>query len=187
MNTENLLHSSAALRRLAEQSPDRPPGFWRLEIASLVDDAWASLAPEEVCLRSNLCVVRSLALLGRPFGALAAFDAALNSRSMSRWPSKPTTLIRYRDVDPGRPMDVIATIVSYQKNDDASSNEMHRFVFELRDTAHGPVMNTITLRTAVVLARELIPTTAFARMIDAIVQTEDGSYNRLVGRIFQHA
>ncbi|BBQ03437.1 hypothetical protein BSFA1_85650 (plasmid) [Burkholderia sp. SFA1] len=83
-------------------------------------------------------------------------------------------------------MDVEATIVCYARSDDPSSSEMHRFEFKLCDAEHAPVLNTITLRTALVLARELIPTTAFGRMIEAIATAEPEHYKELVGRSFIH-
>lgn len=84
-------------------------------------------------------------------------------------------------------MDVKATIVSHKQAVDSPSAELHQFVFELGDAENAPIINTISLRTARVLARELVPTTAFSRMVAAIADAEKGSYDRLIGQTFSHA
>lgn len=187
MFTDDLLRGSTALRRRIQQSPDLSPTYFRQDIAALADNASIQLRPDEVVLRSKLCVVRSLAFLGRPFAAIAAFDAALANCPPARWQYIPASVGTLNDVDTGRPMDVEATIVSFTRSGGASSSEMHRFEFALSDAEHAPVTNTITLRTALVLTRELSPTTAFGKMIDAIATADDKTYDELVGRIFKHA
>jgi hypothetical protein len=80
-------------------------------------------------------------------------------------------------------MDVRARIVSYHPGDEGPQGK-HRFGFELSDSENVPYLNSITARTAKILTKELILTTAFGQMIQVIAATEEDRFEELVGRIF---
>ncbi|WP_250537173.1 hypothetical protein [Caballeronia sp. AZ10_KS36] len=84
-------------------------------------------------------------------------------------------------------MHVKATIHAHEAAD-SDSGELHRFIFSISDEMNPqPVRNVVSLRTARVLANELLPDTAFAQMIVSIVRTEPADYDSLVGKVFRHA
>ncbi|WP_061136521.1 hypothetical protein [Caballeronia fortuita] len=79
-------------------------------------------------------------------------------------------------------MDVTARIILHEA-DPELTDELHRFVFELVDE-NGARINSISLRTARVLARELAPTTAFMEMVVAIATADERTFDELIGRVF---
>lgn len=186
MVTDDLLRSSAAVRGRAERGSTLSSQASRQEILSLVEQA-ANRLDGDIWWQSDLCVVRSLVALGKPLDALTAFEHAVRKCGRSR----PVVVSDTESIDlasdAAGSMNVEATIVSHQLNDVPSSVEFHQFVFELRDIAHGRIQNTISLQTACMLAGELAPTSAFARMVRTIAATEEDRFDALAGRIFAHA
>jgi hypothetical protein len=87
----------------------------------------------------------------------------------------------------GATMQVNATILAHETVE-PESGELHRFIFSISDELNTqPVRNVVSLRTARALASELVPDTAFGRMILTIVQTDPADYDHLVGKAFRHA
>ncbi|WP_061162653.1 hypothetical protein [Caballeronia temeraria] len=80
-------------------------------------------------------------------------------------------------------MDVTARIILHEADPESSTDELHRFVFELVDE-NGARITSISLRTARVLARELAPTTAFMEMVVAIAAADGRTFDELIGRVF---
>ncbi|CAM3115044.1 hypothetical protein [Cupriavidus taiwanensis] len=186
METQDLLRSSAALRRRVTAFPNGTQDAYRENIDALADSALVLSDPLEVSLRAALCVVRSLALLGRPLDALAAFDGAVRDSAMQPRPNARYAPAEDASAPHGPLPGVKATILSHTNSGDSSSGETHQFLFELRGSRHKSAVSSIALATARVLSSETDPTTAFAQMIEAIVNTEDSNYDGLVGRVFEH-
>ncbi|SAK99515.1 hypothetical protein AWB76_07732 [Caballeronia temeraria] len=83
-------------------------------------------------------------------------------------------------------MQVKATLLAHEAVG-PESGELHRFIFSISDELNRqPVHNVVSLRTARVLASELLPDTAFAQMIVTIVRTDPADYDSLVGKAFRH-
>ncbi|WP_250511503.1 hypothetical protein [Caballeronia sp. GACF4] len=76
-----------------------------------------------------------------------------------------------------------AKITSHSAVDDIGP-EIHRFDFTVEDGFHTPMVETISLRTARVLASELPDGTAFVAMLRAIVAASPEEFDLLVGRVF---
>jgi hypothetical protein len=184
MTMKDLLYSSAALRHRAERFHGVAPASFRDDIGSLADDALGGSDPKDVFFRGSICLVRSLALLDRPLDALAAFDAAVRNYLRLHLPIPGATGAVNGNGHRDRSVSARATIVSHGSSGEPSSGETHQFHFQLRDDRHEPAVSSIALATARVLTGELLPTTAFAQMVDAIVSTEQANYDRLVGHVF---
>lgn len=127
------------------------------------------LPAEDVCLRSPLCVDRSLAILNRSSAALAAFDDASNAHALSKQSHLPACVLLLKALAHNRPLGIKATTLSHHWNDCLTTGGVFGSVFELRDAEHAPVTNTMTPPTARTLAATFIATTGLLRMIDAIV------------------
>jgi hypothetical protein len=122
MKTKDLLRSSAALRWRAEQCRNGVPAVLRGDIDSLADSAFAGSNPEDVSLRGKLCVVRRLALLGRPLDALALFDTAVRDCAIPHRPNMRNVLPEDGDTGDGQQADVKATIVSDTNSNDSDDS-----------------------------------------------------------------
>ncbi|WP_250474579.1 hypothetical protein [Caballeronia sp. GAFFF1] len=74
-----------------------------------------------------------------------------------------------------------ATIISHEVPPQASSAEIHRFLFKLDDGTAPPLTESISLRTARVIVDNLADGNAFIKMLHAIVKAQPDQYDALVG------
>ncbi|WP_250517416.1 hypothetical protein [Caballeronia sp. INDeC2] len=75
-----------------------------------------------------------------------------------------------------------ATIIAHEKPPDPSSEEVHRFRFQIDDIQLGTVTEFVSLRTARVLVEHFEDGNALIRMLKAIVAAHCDEYDELVGR-----
>jgi hypothetical protein len=74
-----------------------------------------------------------------------------------------------------------ATIIAHEKPAETSSEEIHRFRFQLDDDESGRVTDSISLRTARVIVENLEDGNAFIQMLRVIVSAEPVQYDSLIG------
>jgi hypothetical protein len=78
-----------------------------------------------------------------------------------------------------------ATILSHAAIPDGpDQSELHRFGYCLDDGEHVPHVESVSLRTARMLVKELEDGNAFVKMLCLIVRTDPPSYDSIIGHSF---